>query len=60
MLICLNQFLRGKGQGIVEYAVLLAFIVAVAAYLLGNGGLKEEVSATFSTTTSVLGATSNN
>ena len=56
MLICLKRFLRGKGQGIVEYAVLLAFIVAVAAYLLGNGGLKEEVSSTFSSTTSVLGS----
>lgn len=60
MLICLRRFLRGKGQGIVEYAVLLAFIVAVAAFLLGNNGLKEGVSATFSSTNSVLGAVSNN
>ena len=54
MLTNFNRFLRGKGQGIVEYAVLLAFVVAVAAYLFGNGGLKDGVSSTFSSTASVL------
>lgn len=43
-----------KGQGIVEYAILLAFVVAVAAFLFTNGGLKDEVTATFNSTASML------
>ena len=43
-----------KGQGIVEYAILLAFVVAVAAFLFANGGLKDEITATFNSTVSVL------
>ena len=49
-----NLFCGKKGQGIVEYAILLAFIVAVAAYLFSSAGLKDEVTATFNSTTSIL------
>ena len=45
---------RKKGQGVVEYAILLAFIVAVAAFLFSHGGLKDEVTATFNSTASIL------
>ena len=48
------RYLGKKGQGIVEYAVLLAFIIAIAAYLITNTDIKNEVTATFSTTASVL------
>ena len=48
MLVSLRKFFTEKGQGIVEYAVLLAFVVAIAAYLFGNSGIKNEVTATFS------------
>ena len=54
MLVSLRKFFTEKGQGIVGYAVLLAFVVAIAAYLFGNSGVKSEVSATFSKTVSVL------
>ena len=38
-----------KGQGVIEYAVLLAFIVAVAAVLLGRGdGLRESITSIIS------------
>ena len=54
MLVTLRSYLKEKGQGIVEYAVLLAFVVAIAAWLMGSGGIKEEVSNTFSKTVSQL------
>lgn len=49
-----NLFCGKKGQGIVEYAILLAFVVALAAFLFTNGGLKDEVTATFNSTASIL------
>lgn len=54
MLVSLRKLFKEKGQGIVEYAVLLAFVVAIAAYLFSAGGVKEEVSKTFSKTVSTL------
>ena len=54
MLVSLRKFFTEKGQGIVEYAVLLAFVVAIAAYLFSESGVKSEVSKTFSKTVSVL------
>lgn len=54
MLVSLRKFFTEKGQGIVEYAVLLAFVVAIAAYLFSESGVKTEVSKTFSKTVSVL------
>ncbi len=60
MLISMRKFFKEKGQGIVEYAVLLAFVVAIAAYLFGNSGIKNEVTATFESTKSVLELRDNN
>ena len=54
MLISMRKFFKEKGQGIVEYAVLLAFVVAIAAYLFNNSGIKDEVTATFQSTQSML------
>ena len=55
MLVSLRSIFKEKGQGIVEYAVLLAFVVAIAAWLLGSdNSLKDEVSGTFSKTVSTL------
>ena len=54
MLTSMRKFFKGKGQGIVEYAVLLAFVVAIAAWLFNNSGIKNEVTATFNSTQSVL------
>ena len=54
MLVSLRRFFTEKGQGIVEYAVLLAFVVAIAVYLFSETGIKGEVSKTFSSTVSVL------
>ena len=38
---------KQKGQGIVEYALLLAFVVALAMFLNTGGGLKDSVIAVF-------------
>ena len=54
MLVSLRKLFTEKGQGIVEYAVIIAFVIAVAAYIFNDGALKNEVTKTFSKTTSVM------
>ena len=54
MLVSLRKLFTEKGQGIVEYAVIIAFVIAVAAYIFNDGTLKNEVTKTFSKTTSVM------
>ena len=47
-----------KGQGIVEYALLLAFVVAIAGVALNaNGGLGQAISNVFENTTNQLNNT---
>ena len=41
------RYLSEKAQGIVEYALLLAFVVIVALAITNAGGLKEKVSGAF-------------
>jgi pilus assembly protein Flp/PilA len=48
------RYLEQKGQGMVEYALILAFVVAVAVALTGNGGIREAISTTFSNVTKTL------
>lgn len=43
-----------KGQGLVEYALLLAFIVAVAGVALSNGDLGEAIRNVFDHTAEEL------
>ena len=59
MLTSMRKFFKEKGQGIVEYAVLLAFVVAIAAYLFTSRGIKDEVTATFNSTESMLQTRTN-
>ena len=49
MLTSMREFFKGKGQGLTEYVLILAF-VAMIAYVMINGenGLKTTVSSTFS------------
>ncbi len=54
MLLQSKSFCGKKGQGIVEYAILLAFVVVVVTFLFTIGGLKDEVIATFNSTASLL------
>ena len=42
-----------KGQGIVEYALILAFVVVVAAAITNSGGLRNKIADVFN---NVVGA----
>ena len=42
-----NRYMSQKAQGIVEYALILAFVVAVAAVLVGNDSLSNAISNVF-------------
>lgn len=53
------RYLGQKGQGIVEYALILAFVVAVAAALTNEGTLQKAVSAVFTKATNQLTTTTN-
>lgn len=50
----LNHVLGEKGQGIVEYALILAFVVVLAAFLTNAGGLGEAVQGVFDRITGQL------
>ncbi|MBO6293856.1 MAG: pilin [Selenomonas sp.] len=56
MLQRINNFFRKSqiGQGIVEYALILAFVVAVAVVLGNNGGIRNAVSNIFNKTQTQL------
>ena len=41
------RYLNGKGQGIVEYALILAFVIAVAAALFAGGDIRTAVTQIF-------------
>ena len=46
-----NRYLSQKAQGIVEYALILAFVVVLAIVLTQSGGLSEAIKNGFSDTT---------
>ena len=54
MLTSMRKFFKEKGQGIVEYALLLAFVVGVAIWALSDGTLGSAVSQNFSKTASAV------
>ena len=50
-----NRYLSQKAQGIVEYALILAFVVAIAIFITNsNGGLKEAIQGLFNDTAEQL------
>ena len=51
-----NRYLSQKAQGIVEYALILAFVVVVAAVLTQTGGLSSAISGVFSNAASMVSA----
>ena len=55
----IRKFLGEKGQGIVEYALILAFVVAVAAVLTNSGGIKDAIENVFSNVTTQLNNSGN-
>ena len=56
MLQRIKEFLYSeKGQGIVEYALILAFVVAAAALLSTNSGLSTAINAKIQAVITALG-----
>ena len=49
-----NRYMSQKAQGIVEYALILAFVVVVAAALINGGQLSNAVTNVFNNTTEKL------
>lgn len=45
-----NRYMSQKAQGIVEYALILAFVVALAVVLTSDGGLSGAINRVFGTT----------
>lgn len=46
-----NRYMSQKAQGIVEYALILAFVVVLAIVLTQSGGLSEGIKNVFNDTT---------
>ena len=53
----LMRSLGEKGQGVVEYALILAFVVLIAAALSSSGGLKNAVTDVFNKVTNQVQGT---
>ena len=46
-----NRYMSQKAQGIVEYALILAFVVAIAVFITtGDGSLSESIKGVFTKT----------
>lgn len=55
MLTSMRKLFKGKGQGIVEYALLLAFVVGIAVWALGSdAGLGDAIKTNFSDTANTV------
>ena len=48
------RYLTEKGQDLVEYALLLALVVAVGAAVVDAGGIREHVSSIFDSVKSLV------
>ena len=46
-----NRYLSQKAQGIVEYALILAFVVVLAVVLTNTGGLSDAIKSVFGNAT---------
>lgn len=49
-----NRYLSQRAQGIVEYALILAFVVVLSVALTNTGGLADSVKQIFTDTKGVL------
>ena len=57
----IDSHLDEKAQGMVEYALLIAFVVGIAAYLIyGNNSLGEKMQDTFDQAGTTLDAANRN
>lgn len=50
-----NRYMSQKAQGIVEYALILAFVVVVAAVLTTDNGLSNSIKGVFGNAAEMVG-----
>ena len=50
-----NRYLSQRAQGMVEYALILAFVVAIAAALTSTSGIEGGITTVFSNVAEKLG-----
>jgi pilus assembly protein Flp/PilA len=53
------RYLEQKAQGMVEYALILAFVVGVAVALTSSDGIKGAIETTFNNVTQTLNKANN-
>ena len=57
----MEKYLGKKGQGMVEYALIIAFVVGIATTVFGSGtGLDSAIKSTFTKATNTLNSLSSN
>ncbi len=49
-----DRYMSEKAQGMVEYALIIAFVVALAVVLTSNGGLEGAISGVFGSAASQI------
>lgn len=54
-----DRYMSEKAQGMVEYALIIAFVVALAVVLTQNGGLSDAIEGVFGSAASQISATGN-
>lgn len=51
------RYLSEKAQGIVEYALILAFVLVIATAITNGDGLRDKISEVFTKVTNAFGTT---
>lgn len=61
MLTSMKKFFTEKGQGLVEYALILAFVAGLAFMMFGtDSSMKSDVTSAFSSAQSKIGNAASN
>ena len=51
----MKKYNNQKGQGLVEYALILAIVVGIGSFIFSGSGLKDSISSIFGNTSNLLG-----
>lgn len=60
MLTSMRKFFTEKGQGLVEYALLLAFVAVLAFIMFSDNGMQSDVGKAFSDAKSKISVAATN
>ena len=55
-----DRYMSQKAQGMVEYALIIAFVVILAAVLMNNDGLRGAIAGVFGTAATTINEANNN